>query len=201
MTRLTKVIIGTLLVASFALSPVASSDEVEKNLSLAQEMYQKKQYKQLSNLLNKTVALLREKRKEKLKTFLPAPPSGYEFTFIETPPMPAFMEGLGLQVDGKYTKSGQETSVSIMLDSPLNASTMAFLQDPEKRKQFSQIKDYRWGNYSGTFQENEVGREISLLVGDNLMIMVRSKAAPKADMEKLLKSVDVNALSGAFKAN
>jgi hypothetical protein len=187
------VIFAVLLLASFGL---ANADEVTDSINEGLQQYKKGEYAAAAGNLDYASQLIRQKRGEQLKTFLPKPLAGWKAKESTSQAVGAAMFGGGVSAERKYHKESSSVTVKIVTDSPLMQSMMVMFTNPmfaassggklEKVNGQKAIVKYSSTNKSG---------EINIVVVNRFLITIEGNDVTKKELKNYAGSINYKKLA------
>ncbi|PWV65739.1 hypothetical protein [Plasticicumulans acidivorans] len=130
------------------------------------------------------------------RDLLPPAPAGWEAD--ETEVHPVSLPGIGgggLQISRRYFREEEEMALEVALDSPLTAGIALQLTDASLLASDPGTKSFRLGEYRGVLKRNGDDVEMSVLLGEHLLLhLSASSLSDENDAQRLLAAVDIAAL-------
>ncbi|MBN2143228.1 MAG: hypothetical protein JW774_01260 [Candidatus Aureabacteria bacterium] len=106
------------------------ADEIKDSINDALQKYDQGDYSGAAGMLDYAAQLIRQKKAEQLKAFLPKAPDGWTSNDAATMAMEVAMFGGGSSAERQYTKDTSSVSVKIMTDSPYLPTMMMMMTNP-----------------------------------------------------------------------
>jgi hypothetical protein len=188
--------IQIILVSSLVMLCNCQADEVTDTVDDAMVSYKNGDFSKASEDLGFALDLLKQKKGESLKVFLPEPLSGWTAEEAKSQTVGAAMFGGGTTLSRKYLKGNSSISIEIITDSPMMQSVSAMLTNP----MFASSNDtemIRINREKGIlkFTKEDKSGELTFLAGNKFMIMVKGQdGIEKDDLLNYAKAIDVEKL-------
>lgn len=180
-----------LVAAAFVcVASLASADEVTDALQAAGTAYQEGKLSDAKRQADTASVYLSQKLAERLKGYLPAAIDGWGSNDGESNAMPAGMFGGGMTANRRYTKDDLNVELTIMADSPMLATIMMMVSNP----QMAAMSGGRLLTVAGQQGVISSEGEVQLVVANRFYITVSGSAA-EADKLAYANLIDYTGLA------
>ncbi len=187
MKRLLGALLATLTIA-------AAADEVETRLQRGLDAYRGGRYATALEELALAAGGIQQRLGAEYRALLPAPPAGWDADEAEVRALTA--PGAGVQLSRRYFREEEELALEISVDSPLSAGLGLLLTDPKLLAADPAARPYRHGDYRGLVRRSGDELELSLLIGERLLLRLSGSNLKEDGVpERLLGAIDFAALS------
>lgn len=194
---LDKILLRIVLALAIVLcsQPLLAEDNVLSTIKEAIMQYQAGDYTGASSNLDYASQLVRQKKSEKMKGLLPAPPAGWQAGEASAQALGAAILGGGVTVSRDYTKGSSAVSVEIVSDSPVLQSVLVMINNPmfagagggklETVKGQRSIIKYENGKKSG---------ELYIVVASRFVITIKGRQVTREDLLAFAEIMDYRVL-------
>ncbi len=172
------------------------ADDVTDTVDDAMAAYKSGDFGKASEDLSYALDLMKQKRGDSLKAFLPEPLSGWSAEEAKSQTVGAAMFGGGTTLTRQYKKGDAAISIEIVTDSPLMQSMSAMIANPmfAASDGGEMIRINREKGILKYSKEDKSG-EIIFLAGNKFMITVKGHGgAERDDLLGYAKAIDVEKL-------
>ena len=171
------------------------ADEISESINEALEYYTKGDYVEAVSSLDYAAQLIRQKRGSSLKSFLPAPLSGWKAEDAESQAAGQAMFGGIVTAKRLYHKNSSSVTVEIATDSPFLQSMVMMFSNPafattdggklKKIKRQKAIVKYRPSSKEG---------EITIIVNKSYLISIKGTKVSEDDLINYASAIDYKGL-------
>jgi len=174
----------------------ANADEVIDSINEGLHKYKNGEYSAAVGSLDYASQLIRQKRSEQLKSFLPKPLAGWKAKDPTSQAVGAAMLGGGVSAERQYNKGSSSVSVKIVTDSPLMQSIMMMFTNP----MFAASGGGKLETISGQkaivkYNETNKSGEINIVVINRFLITVEGNGVTKEELKNYTVSINYNKLA------
>ena len=140
--------------------------------------------------------MIRQKRGEDLKVFLPDPLSGWKAKEATSSAVGAGMLGGGISVERLYQKGSSSVTTQIVTDSPLLQSTMMMFSNP----MFATAGGGKMTKIGGekaivNYQSENQGGEVTIMVAGRFLVSVTGKKVSREDLTSYAGKINYKKLA------
>ena len=172
-----------------------TGDDVLATIQQAVRQYEQGDYAGAASNLEYAAQLVRQKKSEKLKQVLPPPLAGWEAGPATAQAVGTAVFGGGVTVSRTYTRDSSLVTVEIVSDSPVLQSVMMMLNNPMFAGASGGVLQMIHGHQAIVkYSEADHGGDISMVIGNQLMVTVRGERVGLQDLLAYAGAVDFTAL-------
>lgn len=188
--------IQIILILSLVMLSNCQADDVTDTVDDAMVSYKNGDFTKAAEDLSFALDLLKQKKGESLKVFLPEPLAGWTAEEAKSQTVGTAMFGGGTTLSRKYLKGNSSISIEIITDSPMMQSVSAMLTNP----MFASSNDtemIRINREKGIlkFRKEDKSGELTFLAGNKFMIMVKGQdGIERDDLLNYAKAIDIDKL-------
>lgn len=187
-----RVLLAALLVATSAVA-----DEITETIEGALSAYQKGEYKAASEDLGYAQQLIRQKRGDSFKQYMPVPLTGWTMGEIDVQTATAAMMGGGTTLSTTYHKGEGEVAIEMVADSPMLQSIAMMLSNP----MFATAdggKMIRIKRHKAVIKYDKNGRsgEIKIVIDNRILVTITGTNVTEEELTAYAKAIDYDALAG-----
>jgi hypothetical protein len=174
-----------------SLGQFSYADDVTDTISEAVESYKSGEFSNAVEDLNYALELIKQKKSEGLKDYLPKPLTGWSAKDASSQTAGSGMFGGGLSTERVYTKDKSRIKVQIMADSPILQGMMGLFTNPmfatsdggklERINRQKAIVKYN--------KERQKG-DIKIVVAKRFMVTVEGSKVSREDLISYAKGID-----------
>jgi hypothetical protein len=173
-----------------------AADDVSDTIESALSAYKKGEFSSAAEDLSYALELIKQKKGENLKDYLPEPLSGWSAEEAQSQTAGAAMMGGGTTVSRSYTKGNSRIQIEVMTDSPMMQSFAMMFSNP----MFATAdggKLIRVNRQKAVEKYDKAGRsgDIKMLVSNRFMITVNGSDVSEEVLEEYAKAIDLRKLS------
>ena len=185
-----------LLLALSAPIGLVYADEVVDSIQEGLTQYKNGEYASATGSLDYASQLIRQKRGEDLKVFLPDPLSGWKAKEATSSAVGAGMLGGGISVERLYQKGSSSVTTQIVTDSPLLQSTMMMFSNP----MFATAGGGKMTKIGGekaivNYQSENQGGEVTIMVAGRFLVSVTGKKVSREDLTSYAGKINYKKLA------
>ena len=176
--------------------PVSSADEIIEFINEGLEQYKKGEYAASAGSLDYAAQMIRQKKGDTLKSFLPKALPGWTAKESTSQAAGAALFGGGVTAECSYTKDSSSITVSIVTDSPMMQSMMMMFTNPmiiassggklEKIAGQKAMIKYTESNKSG---------EITMVIANRFLITIKGRNVTREDLIAYASGIDCDKLA------
>ena len=181
-----------LMAATLFTVGTAYADEITDTIKEALAAYEKGDTSQAKEDLTYALELIKQKKGDTLKNFLPEPLSGWQADAPVVENMGAAMMGGGTTLRRVYTKGEGRITIEMVADSPLVQSIGAILSNPMfAAGRFKRI--HRQKAMIEYDAQNRSGK-VTMMINNRIAIGVTGEKVSEADMIAYAEAIDIDGL-------
>lgn len=185
------------LLAALLVATSAVADEITETIEGALSAYQKGEYKAASEDLGYAQQLIRQKRGDSFKQYMPAPLTGWTMDAIDVQTAAAAMMGGGTTLSTTYHKGEGEVAIEMVADSPMLQSIAMMLSNP----MFATAdggKMIRIKRHKAVIKYDKNGRsgEIKIVIDNRILVTITGTNVTEEELIAYAKAIDYDALAG-----
>ena len=182
-------------VSTLLLTGSIVADEVTDTISEAVEAYKKGEYTRATEDLTYVLELLKQKKGDNLKNFLPEPLEGWTADEATFQTAGSAMLGGGTMISRTYHKFKSKITIEMVTDSPMMQGIAMMLSNPmfassDSGKLTRINREKAMIKYS---KKNSSG-DITMVVDKRFMITVKGKEVSKEELLDYAKAIDIKKL-------
>jgi len=185
--------VGVAMAAVLVTASVA--DDVTETIDEALAAYKKGDYTQAVEDLNYAAELIRQKKGENLKDYLPAPLEGWKASEAESQTAGAAMMGGGTVVQRRYTRGDSSVEVQYITDSPMMQTVAMMLGNPMFAGGAGKMTRINRQKAMIEYDKQQKSGQIQMVVGDKYLIIVSGDNVSEEDLKAYAKANDFKKLS------
>jgi len=172
------------------------ADEVTDTIEGALSAYKNGEYSMAAEDLGYALELIKQKKGENLKDYLPEPLTGWKAEAAEAQTAGAGMMGGGTIVNRIYEKGEGRVKIEIVTDSPLMQSFAMVLANPAFATSDGG-KLMRIGRQKAIVSYDAQGHsgDIKMVVGNRFLVTVEGTAVSESDLVDYAKAIDLEKLT------
>ena len=186
--------VGAVLFAS----SVLRADDVTDSIDEAIKAYKANDFAAAAQSLDAAAQLVRQKRGEQFKAYLPAAPSGWTAEDGTSQAVGAAMLGGGTTAERHYTKGDASVTIKLISDSPLMQSVMMMMSNP----MFANADGGKLERIKGqkaVFKNKDGTGSVNVMVGGSLLVQIEGSDVTDADLRTFAEAIDYSKLSSLLK--
>lgn len=173
-----------------ALSPLRA-DEVTDNLDTAKTAYEAGNYSEAITAIDYANQLIRQKKGDELKKFLPDAPKGWEADEAESEAAATSMLGGGVTTKRSYRRGDSNVTIKIQSDSPMLQATAMMLSNPMFMSgNGAKMETLKGQKVSVTFKSGGDSGEIKAVVDNRYLVEIEGNSLTRDDLMIFAKALD-----------
>jgi len=196
MSKIFRMCFIALFISTLFITPGAVfADEITDSIEEAMEYYKEGDYVEATNSLDYASQLIRQKRGENLKAFLPEPLAGWSAEDVKSKAAGAGYLGGMISAKRKYKKDKSSVTIEIITDSPALQTMVMMFSNPAyasadggkltKIKRQKAIIKYHPSNKNG---------EINIVVAKQYLVSVKGRNINQNDLVDYASAIDYKKL-------
>jgi hypothetical protein len=196
MSKIFRMYFIALFISSLFITPGAVfADEITDSIEEAMEYYKESDYVEATNSLDYASQLIRQKRGENLKAFLPEPLAGWLAEDVKSQAAGSGYLGGMISAKRKYKKAKSSVTIEIITDSPALQTMVMMFSNPAyasadggkltKIKRQKAIIKYHPSNKNG---------EINIVVAKQYLVSVKGRNINQNDLVDYASAIDYKKL-------
>ena len=196
MSKIFRMCFIALFISTLFITPGAVfADEITDSIEEAMEYYKEGDYVEATNSLDYASQLIRQKRGENLKAFLPEPLAGWSAEDVKSKAAGAGYLGGMISAKRKYKKDKSSVTIEIITDSPALQSMVMMFSNPAfasgdggkltKIKRQKAIIKYHPSKKNG---------EINIVVAKQYLVSVKGRNINQNDLVDYASAIDYKKL-------
>ena len=185
-----------LFISTLFITPGAVfADEITDSIEEAMEYYKESDYVEAANSLDYASQLIRQKRGENLKAFLPEPLAGWLAEDVKSQAAGSGYLGGMISAKRKYKKAKSSVTIEIITDSPALQTMVMMFSNPAyasadggkltKIKRQKAIIKYHPSNKNG---------EINIVVAKQYLVTIKGRKVEESDLVDYASAIDYKKL-------
>ena len=187
---------GLLLLALSAPIGLVYADEVIDSIQEGLKQYKSGDYAAATGSLDYASQLIRQKRGEDLKVFLPDPLPGWKAKEATSSAVGSAMLGGGINVERLYQKGSSSVTITFITDSPLLQSTMMMFSNP----MFATAGGGKMEKIGGEkaivkYQSENQGGDVTIIVAGRFLVSVKGKKVSREDLTSYAGKINYKKLA------
>ena len=171
------------------------ADDVLDTIDDAVSAYKSGNYSQAVEDLNYAAELIRQKKGENLKNYLPAPLNGWKASEAETQTASTAMMGGGTVVKRSYTKGDSRIEVQIITDSPMMQTVAMMIGNPMFMGGGGKMIRINRQKAIIEYDKQSRSGQIQMVAGEKYLIIVSGDNVTEDDLKAYAKAIDVKKLN------
>jgi len=190
------VVLTALILAAAMSASAAGKDEVLSIIQEAVGQYEKGDYTGAANNLDYASRLIRQKKGEAIKTYLPEPLPGWEAGEAQAQAVGTAIFGGGINVSRNYTRDQASVSIEIVTDSPLMQSLVMMMNNPMLAGAGGgKLITINGQRAMVQFSEESGSGEISIVVANRFLVTVRGNDVARSELMAYAEAIDYKKLA------
>jgi len=190
------VVLTALILAAAMSASAAGKDEVLSIIQEAVGQYEKGDYTGAANNLDYASRLIRQKKGEAIKTYLPEPLPGWEAGEAQAQAVGTAILGGGINVSRNYTRDQASVSIEIVTDSPLMQSLVMMMNNPMLAGAGGgKLITINGQRAMVQFSEESGSGEISIVVANRFLVTVRGNDVARSELMAYAEAIDYKKLA------
>ena len=195
--KTTRISVAILISLGLCIASVRA-DEVLDTLAKAKEQYEKNEFSGAAGSLDYAAQLVRQKKSDALKLFLPKALEGWTAEEATSQAMGASFFGGGVTVSQHFNKESSSVTVEIVTDSPLLQSVMMMLTNPVMiSASGAKLETISGQQAVVNFRPTEKSGDISFVVANRFLVKVSGNDVLKKDLSDYVSKIDFAKLAAA----
>ncbi|HIC92593.1 MAG TPA: hypothetical protein EYP21_11190 [Syntrophaceae bacterium] len=171
------------------------ADEVTDTIKEALEAYKKGEYTQATEDLTYVIELLKQKKGDNLKNFLPEPLEGWTAEKATSLTAGSAMLGGGTMVSRTYHKFKSKITIEMVTDSPMMEGIAMMLSNPGfASSDGGKLTRINREKAMIKYNKEKSSGEITMVVDKRFMITVTGKEVSKEELLDYAKAIDIKKL-------
>lgn len=175
---------------------MADDDKIISTINEATLQYTAGKYSEAASNLDYAAQLVRQRKSEKLKSFLPKAPTGWIANEIRAQTLGAAMLGGGITVSRDYRRGASLVSLEIVADSPVLQSVLAMMKNPV----LSGVSGTRMETIQGQkalikYNSSRKKGELYVVVDSRFLVSIKGKDLPQEDLFLFGEKIQYNELA------
>jgi len=172
------------------------ADDVTDTIKGALSAYEEGEYSTAAEDLSYALELIKQKKGESLKDYMPKPLSGWKAEDATSQTAGSGMMGGGTMVARRYKKGDAEIAINMVSDSPMMQGFAMMMSNPMfatscggkmiRIKRQKAIIKYNKRDHSG---------ELTMMIANRLMVTVAGDGITEDDLLNYAKAIDIRKLS------
>ncbi len=200
MKKLVSVFVCQALLVVIAASPLWAAAEQDDVLAIIKEavgQYEQGDYAGAANNLDYAAQLVRQKKGEAIKSYLPEPLPGWEAEEAVAQAMGSAVFGGGISVSRAYRRDSASITIDIVTDSPVMQSLVMMINNPMVAGASGGTLTMVNGQRAIVQFSDETGNgDISIVVANRFMVTVKGSNVSKAEMMAYAEAIDYGKMAG-----
>jgi hypothetical protein len=173
----------------------SAADDVLDTIDDAVAAYKSGNYSQAVEDLNYASELIRQKKGENLKDYLPAPLAGWKASEAESQTASTAMMGGGTVVQRRYTKGDSSVEVQIITDSPMMQTVAMMIGNPMFMGGGGKMTRINRQKAIIEYDKQQHSGQIQMVAGEKYLIIVSGDNVSEDDLQAYAKAIDVKKLN------
>lgn len=179
-----------------ALSPLRA-DEITDIIDTGKSAYESGDYSEAISSLDYAAQLVRQKKGQQLKSYLPEAPTAWEAAEAELEAASGAVFGGGITASRRYTKGTKAITIKIMSDSPMMQATMMLIDNSGLIPSGNGIEQVPIKGLKGvlSLQTGETSGDLKLVVDRRYLVEISGSDIVSADLITLAEAFDYRKLA------
>lgn len=181
--------------ASFFTAISVRADDVTDSIDEAVKAYKANDFSAAAQSLDAAAQLIRQKRAEQFKAFLPNPPSGWTAEDATSQAAAAALLGGGVSAERHYTKGDSSMTVKLFTDSPIMQGVLMMMGNP----MFANADGGKLERIKGQkaiFKNKEGSGSVNIVVNGAMLVQIEGSDVTDADLHAFAEAIDYGKLAG-----
>lgn len=177
-----------------ALSPLRA-DEITDIIDTGKSAYESGDYSEAISSLDYAAQLVRQKKGQQLKSYLPEAPTGWEAAEAELEAASGAVFGGGITASRRYTKGTKAITIKIMSDSPMMQATMMVIDGLIPSGNGIEQVPIKGLKGVLNLQTGETSGDLKLVVDRRYLVEISGSDIVSADLITLAEAFDYRKLA------
>ena len=174
---------------------MAQADDVTETVSEAMSAYKKGNYTQAIDDLSYALELIKQKKGEGIKAYLPEALPGWKAGEATTQTAGTAMMGGGTIVSRRYTKGNSNVEVQIITDSPMMQTVAMMMGNPMFASGSGKLTRINRQKAIVEYDKQSKSGQIQMIAGDRYLVIVSGDNVAEADLLGYAKAIDIKKLN------
>lgn len=187
--------IALLISSSFFISGAAFADEITDSIEEAIGYYKEGDYVEATNSLDYASQLIRQKRGENLKAFLPEPLAGWSAEDVNSKASGGGYLGGMISAKRKYKKDKSSVTIEMITDSPaLQSMVMIFSNPAYASAEGGKLTKIKGQKAIIKYHPSKKNGEINIVVAKQYLVSVKGRNVSQNDLVDYASAIDYKKL-------